>query len=646
MRKAQARSAVRRYVLATAALFVFAVLYYRFRVTGLSASLASSASRGVVSLLPPDADPALPEGPEPFVNHLLARRVLLYKRDGSGYLLQHPMDGRYWLEFTKKFPESATAWRSEADVSLGSRLRSTLRDVGVPHRKTAELRVDATPVGPAAGSAVAGASEWVDVGTAVRAGGGRKQRHNLVCYRQTGCVHEVPRRAKNELRTLHKLNGGAMQETADGQAWVESNADGGPWLFFFGTVLATKDFVLLLDASRDMWLKIKPAPAAPGEPWTASRVFMGQTKDNESDEDDDEERSLEQKLRERDDSFSPWSLLFESCDPRRTCRNVSKRIDDARKRAGAGPPIHMVFSVDSGKRYEWLALAFQFWWKRTQNQAKGSRFTRLLSTPHARPDHLMDKIPTFVAPLPEEFEQGDHYLPYNKIVSVLRWIQAEHANLPADQIIAIMDVDIVLLEDLSYLAVDVRKGHPMGAKGFMSFTGEGSMYDKVVERYCPTCKGGADPLAVPYFIHKDDLLALAPRWYDMCRKIRKDTQPWEKVTDWRRKSPLQLSWTAEQWAYLLTAAEMGLRHRVREDMSAFTSDSTQSLDEPMIHFSDWTVGRGANGEKLRWSKGEDALRVIPNVDPARGAVNKAMIEALQDFRAAHYPHLKPAWAEK
>lgn len=213
------------------------------------------------------------------------------------------------------------------------------------------------------------------------------------------------------------------------------------------------------------------------------------------------------------------------------------------------------------------------------------------------------------------------YCRYNKIVSVLEWIKAEHANLPPDQIVAIMDVDIVLLEgtswlcifslfsffsviflDLSYLAVDVAKGKPMGAKGFMSFTGEGSMYDRVVERYCPTCQG-ADPLAVPYFIHKDDLLELAPRWYEMCRKIRRDTLPWDKVTDWRKQAPLQLSWTAEQWAYLLTASEMGLRHQVREDMSAFTSDSTQKLNEPMIHFSDWTVGKDANGQKMKWSKG-------------------------------------------
>ena len=38
--------------------------------------------------------------------------------------------------------------------------------------------------------------------------------------------------------------------------------------------------------------------------------------------------------------------------------------------------------------------------------------------------------------------------------------------------------------------------------------------------------------------------------------------------------------------------------------------------------------------------------MIPNVDPKAGDVNRAMITALQDFRAAFYPELKPSWAER
>lgn len=189
---------------------------------------------------------------------------------------------------------------------------------------------------------------------------------------------------------------------------------------------------------------------------------------------------------------------------------------------------------------------------------------------------------------------------------------ARHDKLPADAIVCILDVDVVLLEDISYLAVDVKRGHPLGSKGFMSFAGDDSPYDRMIQRYCKGCKT-ADPLAVPYIIHKTDLLELAPRWLEKCRELRADTLPWSSVTDWRKFKPLQLSWTAEQWAYLLTAAEMGLRHEVREDTSAFTGCGVLTIDEPMIHYSDWTKGI-RDGKVFKWSKGMgNALENIPDV---------------------------------
>lgn len=69
------------------------------------------------------------------------------------------------------------------------------------------------------------------------------------------------------------------------------------------------------------------------------------------------------------------------------------------------------------------------------------------------------------------------------------------------------------------------------------------------------------------------------------------------------------SFSCELSLNVLFCVEMGLRHHVREDMSAFTSDSVQALNEPMIHFSDWTTGLDEKGQKLKWSKGEDALKV-------------------------------------
>jgi hypothetical protein len=56
-------------------------------------------------------------------------------------------------------------------------------------------------------------------------------------------------------------------------------------------------------------------------------------------------------------------------------------------------------------------------------------------------------------------------VPYNKITSIMQWIEAKHDQLPADAIVCIIDVDVVLLEDISFLAVGVGKGKPRGAKG-------------------------------------------------------------------------------------------------------------------------------------------------------------------------------------
>lgn len=268
------------------------------------------------------------------------------------------------------------------------------------------------------------------------------------------------------------------------------------------------------------------------------------------------------------------------------------------KQNGDGPALHMIFNVDQGEKYSWLVLFFQHWWNKSQNKAKGSTFTRLLTS--ETPDSLMDKVPTFLAKPPLELFASDRYVPYNKITAIKQWIEATHATLPKDQIVVIIDVDVVLLEDVSYLAIGVKKGSPMGAKGFMSFTGEDTPMDRMLKRYCntPNCEQGADPLAVPYFIHKDDLLKLAPRWLEKCKQIRRDTVPWSSVRDWRTDKGTQLSWTAEQWAFLLSSAEMGLRYEVRDDVSAFTGCGVLELREPMIHFSDWTRGIDRNGNEV------------------------------------------------
>merc|ERR1712232_824539 len=111
--------------------------------------------------------------------------------------------------------------------------------------------------------------------------------------------------------------------------------------------------------------------------------------------------------------------------------------------------------------------------------------------------------------------------------------------------------------------------------------------------------------------------------------------------DWRRHKPVQLSWTAEQWAYLLAAAEMGLRHETRDDISSFTGCGVLELKEPMIHFSDWVRGLDQQGKPYKWNKGrQNAVANIPDVDPStKCEIDRVIIGKLQEARAALYPEL-------
>jgi hypothetical protein len=118
-------------------------------------------------------------------------------------------------------------------------------------------------------------------------------------------------------------------------------------MFCFFHIFFAPDVCLRLDASRDLWLKIKPPPNFKDEDFVRSRVFMGESK-NTVEDDEDNDTPISHKLKMNEDSFSPWSLLFESCDPKKTCRNVSKKIDAVIRRESFGFGSNLSFR--HGKR--------------------------------------------------------------------------------------------------------------------------------------------------------------------------------------------------------------------------------------------------------------------------------------------------------
>jgi hypothetical protein len=415
---------------------------------------------------------------------VLPRRLRTDRADGKGFFAQHPQFANHWYEVDET--DHVFGYTEVEQVKEGEEF--ILQDKSTPRRADVFVRI-VVGVKAEQGASKAGPwSKWLDL---------------RACDAADGCVY-IPAYDKAG-RKVFKFKGGCLEEIADGQVWAESNVDTGPALFWFGMLHENARRIVAWDGSRDIWVMVKPPPPAVGKPKMSARELSTATILLAI-------GGSQQQIGK--DRWAPWMMLGQPCDPDSTCLAARKRSDAKLKAEKAGPPLHMVFNVDSNPKYQWLVQFFSFWWQQSQDKSKGSTFTRLLTAD--KPDSLMDKIPTFMCKPPHDLLAKDSYVPYNKITSVMQWIQAKHAELPADQIVVIMDVDVVLLEDISYFAINVKKGQPLGTKGFMSFTGEDTPMDRMVQRYCKGCDG-ADPLAVPYFIHKDDLLKLAPRWLEKAK---------------------------------------------------------------------------------------------------------------------------------
>jgi hypothetical protein len=90
---------------------------------------------------------------------------------------------------------------------------------------------------------------------------------------------------------------------------------------------------------------------------------------------------------------------------------------------------------------------------------------------------------------------------------------------------------------------------------------------------------------IPIVIHRDDLTALAAPWLAKTEEIRDDA-----------RSRTVVGWVAEMWGYAFAAAELGLRHELRE-LARFPTEDR--VDLPLIHYC---YASAAAGTRWTWDK--------------------------------------------
>ena len=143
-----------------------------------------------------------------------------------------------------------------------------------------------------------------------------------------------------------------------------------------------------------------------------------------------------------------------------------------------------------------------------------------------------------------------------------------------------MDPDCVFLEPLTG---SVARGYPPAQPySYMDPMTEAHM--ELVGKHCRN-QELVDSAGISILIHRDDLAAVAPLWLKKTVEIRRD-----------RRSREIAGWVAEMWAYAFAAADLGLKHMVREMTRVDTEDLA---DLPIVHYC---YGSSHPEDKWWWDK--------------------------------------------
>jgi hypothetical protein len=121
----------------------------------------------------------------------------------------------------------------------------------------------------------------------------------------------------------------------------------------------------------------------------------------------------------------------------------------------------------------------------------------------------------------------------------------------------------------------VRPGFGIAAAAFFNNNPKvASFYQNYVCK--AACDVVPDTIAVPYFVHREDLKAIAPLWIEMTKKVRALFQD-EKIAE--EYKSLQPGWCAEMYGYIYAAAELRIKHNIVRGLQIRDVDGKISAEE-------------------------------------------------------------------
>ncbi|KAI3748113.1 hypothetical protein L6452_10993 [Arctium lappa] len=240
-----------------------------------------------------------------------------------------------------------------------------------------------------------------------------------------------------------------------------------------------------------------------------------------------------------------------------------------------GPPyrIHTLFSVECQNYFDWQTVGLVHSFRKA---GQPGPITRLLScTDEEKKSYRgMDLAPTFQVPsMSRHPKTGDWYPAINKPAGVVHWLKHSKDAQNVDWVV-ILDADMIIRGPILPWEIGAEKGRPVAAYyGYL--VGCDNILAKLHTKHPELCDKVGGLLAM----HIDDLRALAPMWLSKTEEVREDTAHWAtNITG----DIYGKGWISEMYGYSFGAAEVGLRHKINDNLMIYPGYIPRPGVEPIL----------------------------------------------------------------
>lgn len=235
--------------------------------------------------------------------------------------------------------------------------------------------------------------------------------------------------------------------------------------------------------------------------------------------------------------------------------------------------VHTLFSVECQNYFDWQTVGLMNSYRKAKQPGP---ITRLLScTDEEKKNYKgMHLAPTFQVPsMSRHPKTGDWYPAINKPAGVVHWLKHSKDAKNVDWVL-ILDADMIIRGPILPWELGAEKGRPVAAYyGYLK--GCDNILAKLHTKNPDLCDKVGGLLA----FHISDLRRFAPLWLSKTEEVREDKEHWAtNITG----DIYGKGWISEMYGYSFGAAEIGLRHKINDNLMLYPGYVPREGIEPVL----------------------------------------------------------------